>query len=55
MVIKPIRSLSLIDALNKARNVRAVVIRELKRMSETECFENKCVLLAAADLLSEQK
>jgi hypothetical protein len=31
-----------------------VLIKELERMAETESLENKCFLLAAADLLSGQ-
>ena len=51
-----IKSLVMLDALKKTKNVRAVVINELRRIAaQTDDMENKCVLLAAADLLEDTK
>ncbi len=50
-----IKSLLMLEALKKTRNARQVVINELRRISdEAVSMEDKCVFLAAADLLSEQ-
>ena len=51
-----IRSLLVLEALKKTKNVRQVVVNELRRIaSQTGDIENKCVLFAAADLLADTK